>query len=488
MARFQHVATRLSIVGALALVIGSSLVAGVVTQALTSSAYADTTPYETFCPNTPAGNIVLNDVVVTGSLSPATPAVGQQFYVNGLQVQEQLPATIVQDAEATGLTSLTGTLTTTIEAIRRDARVDLDRTRGLRRTDPEPGPRRRGDPGRPLDAHERRPVHGHERGHHHEPGRRGEHHRHRWRQHRPDRTRLLVVPQRHPAVGLHEPDAARPPLRARDRNRRHGKPAARHPDTDRSLRAVLPAHPGGRPRPQRRHDHRHDFAPEPFGRRAIQRHRLPDPHPTSRRARGGRGRAGQQRFNGLAASAVDAYGATPDRASTGSMPFDVPIPTTVPSTGSRRGLPRLSHHRGPFTASGGPITIAQDESTLVVAALSSKAFKMSCTAYPNDSVATSGSTGTAPTAPPIRPVIATGSASGQPPTPTPAGLHRGRRRDPTSCTAPAAPWATSCSTTPPRRRRSRRPPWPRTRISSSMTSRPNSRSPRTSSNRPRTSA
>ncbi len=40
---------------------------------------------------------------------------------------------------------------------------------------------------------------------------------------------------------------------------------------------------------------------------------------------------------------------------------------------------------------------------------------MSCTAYPNDSVATSGSTGTAPTAPPIRPVIATASASGSPP-------------------------------------------------------------------------
>ena len=55
MGRFQHVATRLSIVGALALVIGSSLVAGVITQALTSSAFADTAPYETFCANTPAG-------------------------------------------------------------------------------------------------------------------------------------------------------------------------------------------------------------------------------------------------------------------------------------------------------------------------------------------------------------------------------------------------------------------------------------------------
>ena len=100
MGRFQHVANRLSIVGALALIIGSSLVAGVIAQAVTSAAYADTVPYETFCAGTPAGNIVLNDVVVTGALSPASPTTGQQFNVTGLQVQEQLPASVVQDAEA----------------------------------------------------------------------------------------------------------------------------------------------------------------------------------------------------------------------------------------------------------------------------------------------------------------------------------------------------------------------------------------------------
>ena len=51
----------------------------------------------------------------------------------------------------------------------------------------------------------------------------------------------------------------------------------------------------------------------------------------------------------------------------------------------------------------------------MVAELSGKAFKMSCTAYPNDSIATSGSTGTPPAATPIRPIIATASASGTPP-------------------------------------------------------------------------
>ena len=117
-------------------------------------------------------------------------------------------------------------------------------------------------------------------------------------------------------------------------------------------------------------------------------------------------------FDGMAASAVDAYGATPDQVSTGSMAFDMPIPNPVPSAGLGLELPSSPITVGPFTASGGPITIAQDQSVFVVAALSSKAFTMSCTAYPNDSVANSGSTGTAPSVPPIRPIIAVASASG----------------------------------------------------------------------------
>ena len=104
---------------------------------------------------------------------------------------------------------------------------------------------------------------------------------------------------------------------------------------------------------------------------------------------------GNSSFDGLAASAVDAYGATADRASTGSMGFDVPIPARCRARGSGVDFPTAPTTVGPFTASGGPVTIAEDQSTLVVAALSSKAFTMSCTAYPNDSVATSGSTGTA---------------------------------------------------------------------------------------------
>ena len=95
-------------------------------------------------PNTPVGNIVLNDVVVTGALSPASPTAGQQFNVTGSQIKEQLPATVVQDAAATGLTSLTGTLDDHHRRHRRNAPVDLDRGDALRHPDPESRPARRG--------------------------------------------------------------------------------------------------------------------------------------------------------------------------------------------------------------------------------------------------------------------------------------------------------------------------------------------------------
>ena len=109
MARFQHVAHRLSIVGALALLIGSSLVAGVITQALTTSAFADTAPYETFCATLAGRERRPQRRRRDRRLSPASPTPGQQFDVTGVQVKEQLPAAVVQSAEATGLTSLSGT-------------------------------------------------------------------------------------------------------------------------------------------------------------------------------------------------------------------------------------------------------------------------------------------------------------------------------------------------------------------------------------------
>ncbi len=423
MGRFQHLATRLSIAGALALVVGSSLVAGVITQALTSSAFADTAPFEIFCPGTPVGNLVLNDVAVTGSLSPANPTSGQQFNLTGGQMQAQLPFSVVQQISAIGLTSIVGTISSSIDAT--GATPSSIPTGAV-----------------PFDVPIPNPI--------------------------PPSGVTIDVPSPTLTVGpfsatssnitltlgtatdvtfndiagigtidLHcssYPNDLLPSGLTGNTTFPPGLPTSpviafagqvTPPPTNPSLTGpyelYCPHTPVG------------DLvlndvvttatisptnlsAGEQFDVTGYQTH-IPLPAGLVSAAAG----LGNSSFDGLAASAVDAYGATPDRASTGSMGFDVPIPASVPSTGLGVDFPAAPTTVGPFTASGGPVTVAGDQSTLVVAALSSKAFKMSCTSYPNDSVATSGSTGTAPTTTPIRPIIATASASGSttPPSTTP---------------------------------------------------------------------
>jgi hypothetical protein len=417
--RFQHVAKRLSIVGALALVVGSSLVAGVIAQAVTSAAYADTVPYETFCAGTPAGNIVLNDVVVTGALSPASPSAGQQFNVTGLQVQEQLPASVVQDAEATGLTSLTGTLSTTIDAT--GATPSSLSTGSMAFDIPLPNPVP--SSGVALDVPSTPATVG--------PF---------------TATSSNITVSEDPVSnttdidgdGIGEidlncssyPNDTLPS--GFSNNTPPGLPIATTIAT--AGNAVPPPAPSALTGPYELycpHTPVGDLvlngvtttatispatglsAGQQFSVTGYQTN-IPLPPGLVSAAAG----LGNSAFNGLAASAVDAYGATTDQAGTGSMPFDVSIPATVPTGGLAVSFPTTPITVGPFTASGGPITVAQDQSTQVVAALSSKAFTMSCTAYANNSVPTSGSTGTAPSGPPIRPVIATASATGTMPTTT----------------------------------------------------------------------
>jgi hypothetical protein len=443
--RFQTVATRVNVFGASLLVIGSSLVLGVVAQSLTSPAFADTSPYETFCTGTPLGNIVLNDVVLTGTMSPASPTVGQQFNVTGLQTHEQLPATIAQAAAATGLTALTGTIETTVDVT------------GATPPSISTGPMA-------FDVPIPNPV--------------------------PPSGLALDVPSTPATVG---------PFTATSANITVSSDAVRETTTiDGAGIGLLSLHCASYPNNALPSGFTNDIPPgvpiSPVITTAGQV-TTPPPSPTTGpyelycphtpvgdlvfndvttsatispatlaagdqfqvsgyqtdipippgavTAAVGLGNAG---FNGLAASYVDAYGATPSQRATGSMGFDVPIPNPVPSSGLTLNIPASPATVGPFTASGGPITIAQDQSILVVAELSGKAFKMSCTAYPNDSIATSGSTNTAPGATPIRPIVATGTASGTPVTTTtttfqPGGPGPGNQK-------PGAPYELYCARTP----------------------------------------
>ena len=413
MGHFRKAATRLSVVGAAALVIGSMMLVGVAVQVITSPAFADTSPFELFCTNTPIGNLVFNDVVMTGSLSPATPSPGQQFSLSNFQAQVTVPADIVQEAGAVGNTSITGAASATITASGATPSSMPTGSLAYDQTIPSPVP----SSGLPLDVPSTPATIG--------PF---------------TATSSNVSLSLGSSITLTFSDVAIP----------SGLPpldCSAYPNDAMSSGSAQGIPPG-----------------LPISPVIAEAGQVPPPPPTSAPTgpyelycphtpvgdlvfngvtttaiiSASSLSAGQQfqvsgyqtqiplpsgvvsaaaglnnsSFDGMAASAVDAYGATPDQVSTGSMAFDVPIPNPVPSAGLGLDLPSSSITVGPFTASGGPITIAQDQSVFVVAALSGKAFTMSCTAYPNDSVANSGSTGTAPSVSAIRPIIAVGSASG----------------------------------------------------------------------------
>jgi hypothetical protein len=440
--RFHHVATRLSMIGALALLIGTSLVAGVIVQSLTSSAYADTAPYEIFCPGTPVGNLVLNDVTVTGTMSPAAPSAGQQFNLANVQEEGVIPAAVAQQAEAIGLTSLTGTISGTVDATGATPASIPTGAVAFNIPIPDPIP----SAGMTLDVPSPPATVG------------------PFTATGTDVTLSMdsgidITFNDGPAAGLLDFHCS---SYANDSIPQSGFTETTPPGLTISpvIATTGPSTPPAPPAVTGPYELYCPHTPvgdlvlndvvttasispqnlsagEQFSVTGYQTD-IPLPAGLVSAAAG----LGNSSFNGLATSAVDAYGATTDQASTGSMAFDVSIPSPPPSSTLGVDFPTSPTTVGPFTATGGPITIAQDESTMVVAALSSKAFTMSCTAYANDSVSTSGSTGTAPTGPPIRPVLAVASASGTTPTtttvPTP----------PSQTTSPTGPYELYCPQTP----------------------------------------
>ena len=409
MGRIPKVATRLSVAGAVALVAGSMMLVGVGIQALTSPAFADTSPVEMLCTGTPVGNIAINDVVLTGSLSPASPAPGQQFNLVNAQMSAPIPASVLQDAGDAGNVSLSGTITSTVDAS--GATPSSMSTGGLAYSTPIPNPVPASGvtleiPSTPTTLGPFTATSG-------------------------NITLSLA-----PTTSFDVQDGVIGPLALSCSAYPNdvlpsGLTNAIPPGTP--ISPVIASSGQAPPPPTEAVTGPYElYCPHtPVGDLVFNgvttsatvasglaagatfqvtnyQTQIPLPAGVAQAAAG----LGNSGFVGEAASAVDVYGASPDQASTGSMNFDVPIPNPVPSAGLGLAIPTTPMSVGPFTASGGPITIAQDQSMYVVAELSSKAFTMSCTAYPNDSVATSGSTGTAPTGPAMRPIIALASASG----------------------------------------------------------------------------
>jgi len=425
--------------GAIALASGLAILGGVVVQSLTAPAFADTSPFEVFCTDTLLGaNIVLNDVTFSGALSPASPSPGQSFSLENFQGQVVLPPSVAQTASSVG--SVSGTWSVGVEAS---------------------GASPSSLPAQDLPFELAAPSN-------------------------PSSSLSIVAPPNPVTVGPFTATSTNIALTLTPTvdvtfnfaGSEYTLTCTSYPN-DVLPSGVTNALPPGAPISPTIATAGQVTTPPPNP--VTGPYELYCPHTpvgdlvfndvsTSATISPGTLSAGDQfqvtgyqtdipvppgavtaavglgnaSFDGLATSYLDAYGATTSQTATGSMGFDVPIPSPVPSSGLALDIPSSPTTVGPFTASGGPITIAQDQSILVVAELSSKAFKMSCTAYPNDSIATSGSTDTPPAATPIRPVIATASASGTPLTTTTTTIQPGGPGNQTS----GAPYELYCPRTP----------------------------------------
>ena len=97
------------------MILGAALMVSIAAET-SASAQVTSGAYELFCPETPVGNIVMNNVSTSGTMSPADPSAGQQFNVTGYQTLLPFPASIASAAQALGNSALVGTARTGIGA------------------------------------------------------------------------------------------------------------------------------------------------------------------------------------------------------------------------------------------------------------------------------------------------------------------------------------------------------------------------------------
>jgi len=96
-------------------VAGLSVVGVFLTAGSATPAFADSQPYELICPGTPVGTVVINDVVTSATITPASPAAGQQFNVTNYGTKLTLVSQIAKAAVAIQ-PNIQGTATATLDA------------------------------------------------------------------------------------------------------------------------------------------------------------------------------------------------------------------------------------------------------------------------------------------------------------------------------------------------------------------------------------
>src|SRR5579863_5763030 len=81
--------------GGTALLVVGAVIELVVDTQTSASAFAASAPYELYCPGTPLGSVVLNDVTTSAAISPAAPTAGEQFTLSGYQTTVNVPSSLV---------------------------------------------------------------------------------------------------------------------------------------------------------------------------------------------------------------------------------------------------------------------------------------------------------------------------------------------------------------------------------------------------------
>jgi len=99
-----------------------------------------TGPYEFFCPNTSAGNLVMNDVTTTAVMSPLTPSPGQSFQVTDYQTWLYLPSGLVNGMAGLGATAISGSLSTQLDTTDASPSTVASGTQSFNQPIPNPVP------------------------------------------------------------------------------------------------------------------------------------------------------------------------------------------------------------------------------------------------------------------------------------------------------------------------------------------------------------
>jgi len=401
-------------VGLAALSLGTAMVIGGLVQGSAAPAFANTQAYELYCPGTPVGKIVLNNVVTTGKITPASPNAGGNFNLTDYQTTVNLPAPIVTDLAALGNSAIVGTATEDIDAFGATPErisggsLTIDTpipspvpAMGLTLTLPSApstvGPFTAAagggaitltvDPTVSLIL----TVSG---------------------------TNLAVTCNTYPnntvATGFvtTAPSGAEASPILATATAGSGSTTSLPPPGTTDLTGPYELYCPGTPVGNLAMNNvvtTGTISPAPsvgqtFDLTDYQTMvTLPTQIVTAAAA------LGNSAIVGTAAVQIDATGATPSRISAGPLTIDTPIPSPVPRTGLTLNLPNTPSTIGPFTASGGTITLTVDPTVLLTLTVSGSNLPLVCHPYPNNAVAT-GIVTTAPSGAEVYPVIVTATA------------------------------------------------------------------------------